>query len=300
MIKIISGYQMKHKSIITGLLISALTLNTSLKAQDIASFRLYEDTLSALCNKFWKMKDDSSKLAANTVFLRKYQSVLSLPPAFNYPFDSLSGISKLRSDDSKLRITTWNVPLKNGTFRYFGFVEVNDGHIFILQESADRPLGWENKILTSENWYGAVYYKLISLKFNNQEYYTLLGWDGNNNNSNLKIIDILTFDSSGIPCFGKAIFKTAEGIKNRIVIEYAEKANILLRYDYQSIMIQKGSRIKEKKSWMIVTDRLVPMMPTMEGIRKFYVPSGDMYDAYLFDKGFWTFVENVAVSSTIP
>jgi hypothetical protein len=223
---------------------------------------------------------------------------LSNPSAINYPFDSLTGISRLRSDDGKIRITTWNVPLLDGTFRYYGFIETRDGHLYTLQESTREPLEWRNQILPYNQWYGAVYYKLITSRNHNESVYTLLGWDGNDLNSNIKMIDILSFNSNGEPEFGKAIFKNGTDIKNRIVIEYSEKANALLRYDYQSLMLKKGNRIKEKKSWMIVTDRLVPMMPNMEGLRKFYVPSGDTYDAYLFIKGFWTFVENVTVANS--
>ena len=112
-----SANQMKYKGIIIGLFIFAAIPAVSLKAQDRLSFNSYEDTLITLGNKIWKMKDDSSRLSANTVFLEKYKVVLSLPAAFAYPFDSLSGISRLRSDDGKIRITTWNVPLKKGTFR---------------------------------------------------------------------------------------------------------------------------------------------------------------------------------------
>jgi hypothetical protein len=274
-----------------------ILLPISLKAQDTLSFLSSEKKVTALCNKIWKSKDDTSRLAANTAFLEEYQSILSQPSAFDYPFDSLTGISRLRSDDGKIRITTWDVPLMDGSLRYFGFMETKDGQLVRLQESSSKPMEWNNQIVNYNQWYGAVYYKLITLHNHKEVFYTLLGWDGNDAGSNMKIIDILSLGSDGRPQFGKPVFKSGAEIRNRVVVEYSENANVLLRYDYQSLMLKKGKRVKEKKAWMIVTDRLVPQMPTMEGIHKFYVPAGDTYDAYIFIKGFWTFVEDVKVAN---
>ena len=36
-------------------------------------------------------------------------------------------------------------------------------------------------MLTNKSWYGALYYKIIHSKKLGSNYYTLLGWDGNNN-----------------------------------------------------------------------------------------------------------------------
>jgi hypothetical protein len=275
-----------------------LVFNASIKAQDTIIFRPLEDSLSHLCNTIYKIKNDSDRLKANAVFLEKFRHVLDLPAAFNYPFDSITGISKLKSDDGRIRVVSWNVPLNNGSFRYFGFVEVNEGKIFELQESLESAKEWSNKILPSGNWYGALYFKLITNKYRKETYYTLLGWDGNNEVSNIKLIDVLYFDQYGSPFFGKPIFKTREGLRNRVVIEFAENAIVLLRYDYQTLKIPKGKRIKYRKAWMIVTDRLLPMTAAMEGIRKYYVPAGDTYDAYLFNKGYWSFVEDIMVGNS--
>jgi len=129
--------------------------------------------------------------------------------------------------------------------------------------------------------------------------YTLLGWDGFTSESNRKIIDIIRFDPSGKVTFGKPIFKTEKGIRSRIIYEFSEKANMLLRYDYQTILIEKRKKIKRVNSWLIVMDRLIPMDPSMEGFRKFYVPAGDAYDGFIFKDGYWVFVENIEVSNKV-
>ncbi|NVO18353.1 MAG: hypothetical protein HXX13_01560 [Bacteroidetes bacterium] len=289
---------MKNHLYILILIVSGLIYPFSLCAQIDNKLLAMQDTLVRLSKEIWKAKDDSSKIQANKAFLSKYKEVLTLPSAFNFPFDSLATISRLKSDDAMLRITTWNIPLNNGTYKYFGFIELKNGKVFNLVQAERRDLGWENKILSLDHWYGAIYYKLISQKVKKEYVYTLIGWDGNDESSNYKLIDILSFDSNGIPVFGKGLFKTSEGIKNRVLIEYAKNTTALVRYDNQSLKIQKGNRVKEKKMWMIVMDKLIPMMPSMTGIRKYYVPSGDTHDAYLFRDGFWTFVENISAGNS--
>jgi len=46
-------------------------------------------------------------------------------------------------------------------------------------------------------------------------------------------------------------------------------------------------------------DRLVPMDPSLSGIQKYYVASGDTYDGYIFRDGFWILVEDVDVANRI-
>ncbi len=266
--------------------------------QDSIPFRAYEDTLVKLEKRIWVCKDDSSRIAANSIFFQKFRLVLSLPGAFKYPFDSVKDISRLKSEDNKIRITSWNIPLKNGSYQYYGFFEINGGELFPLQGKSYEIQGWQNLKLPAEKWYGAVYFKIIKVSYSKIDYYTLLGWDGHDAASNYKLIDVLTLDDKGNPSFGSPVFKTAEGVKNRVLIEYAEKANALLRYDYQTMLIPKGNKVKRKKAWMIVTDRLIPMDPSMKGIRKYYVPAGDTYDAFIFRDGFWTFVEDVEVTNS--
>jgi len=266
-------------------------------AQAESSFAAAGDSLFALSDTIWKCRTDSSRLAANTIFIDRFEKVLKQPGAFNYPFDTLKGISKLRSEDGRFRIITWNIPLNNGTFRYFGFIELQGDTLFRLQETENGRAGLMNDVLPATNWYGVLYYSLIVTRFEKKSYYTLLGWDGNDPSSNRKVVDILSFDDKGLPVFGAPLFKTKNGLRNRVVIEYAKNGNAILRYDRQTLLEQKGKRIKERKEWMIVTDRLVPMNPSLEGMWKYYVPAGDTYDAYIFREGFWMFVEDIRVTN---
>jgi hypothetical protein len=104
-------------------------------------------------------------------------------------------------------------------------------------------------------------------------------------------------DDKGNVVFGMPVFKTGQGIRSRILLEYAEKSSMLLRYDYQAIKVQKGKKIKRENTWLIVMDRLVPMDPSMEGFKQYYVPAGDVYDGFIFRKGNWILVEDIEVAN---
>jgi hypothetical protein len=256
-----------------------------------------QDSLGKLSSRIWKQKPDSNRLKTNEIFFKEFQSVLESSSSTLIPLDSIQGITRVTSDDNKLRIFTWNVPLDNGTNKYFGFIQLNFDSLKVipLRSVENETDDFENQQLTPHEWYGAIYYKLIEVKIGGQKAYTLLGWDGYTPNSNRKLIDIISVDKSGKIVFGMSVFKTDKGIKSRVVKEYAEKANIVLRYDYQALMIKKGRKVKKENAWLIVMDRLVPMDPSMKGIQKYYVASGETYDGYIFRNGFWTLVEDIDV-----
>ncbi|MDO9256839.1 MAG: hypothetical protein Q7U54_15070 [Bacteroidales bacterium] len=270
-------------------------------AQSTANATGIQDSLSKLSSKIWKQKTDSSRLQANAVFFKEFQSALETSSSTGITLDSIAGITRIASEDGKIQIFTWNVPLSDGTNKYFGFIQnnLNSSVVIQLQSNTNNQAGFDSKQFTPQEWYGAIYYKLIEVEINNQKAYTLLGWDGFTANSNRKFIDIYYPDKNGNIVFGMPVFKTDKGIKTRVVLEYAEKANMLLRYDYQSIMVEKKKKLKKEDAWLIVMDRMVPMDTSMEGIRKYYVPTGDTYDGYIFRNGFWTLVENIEVANKL-
>lgn len=266
------------------------------QAQSAIQSKSEEDTLRKLTTLMWGTGPDSLKEAACSSFIDRLSKFLSKTEGFSYPFDSLSGISIQPSDDGYFRIFSWDLPLNKGQNQYYGLISTNDLKVFRLTQKK-RQSGWADRIIGIDDWYGCIYYKVIVQKYKSATLYTLLGWDGSSNLTDVKVIDVLTFKDDGQISLGAAVFKTPGGIKNRVVFEYAKRGNAILRYDRQSLMIQKGKRIHEQKIWMIIADHLVPMSPGMEGQFKFYVPSGDTYDGYFFSKGYWLFAENVKVGN---
>ena len=256
-----------------------------------------QDSLSQLSKRIWQQKSDTDMLSANEAFFSKFQTVLNNPHSLNFALDSIKGITRVANENGSLRIFTWNIPLSDGSNKYFGFVQVNGDSlkVFPLRSTMAESGNFEDLQLSYNQWYGAIYYGLINVKISGQQAYTLLGWDGYTSGSNRKLIEILTVDKQGNLQFGLPVFKTDHGLKNRVVKEYAEKATMTLRYDYQSILIQKGKKVKKDDTWLIVMDRLVPMDPSMKGFYKYYVAAGDTYDGFVFRDGFWSFVEDVEV-----
>lgn len=258
-----------------------------------------QDSLSKISSLIWKQKSDSARLAISDVFFSEFHAALSLAGSPLIPFDSVNGITRVVSDDRKLRIFTWNVPLTDGSNRYYGFIQVlGDSSYIVPLKSPGKQTEASGTIqIAVQDWYGALYYKLIQQVINGRMTYTVLGWDGYTSVSNRKMIDIISFDTKGNLLLGLPVFKTQEGIKPRIVFEYAEQANLLLRYDYQAIRVEKRKKIKREDTWLIVMDRLVPADPSLKGIAKYYVPAGDVYDGFIFRNGYWVLVEDVEVAN---
>jgi hypothetical protein len=276
-----------------------LVLSICVCAQSVNSRTLIQDSLTKLISVIWKQKSDSARLKANSRFFNQFRSVLESEQYLEIALDSIGGITRVASDDGLLRIFTWNVPLTDGSNKYFGLIQlVQENRLVIpLQSTENQSSDFYSTQFSPQTWYGAIYYKLIQVETGTKKAYTLLGWDGYTSTSNRKIIDIIYFDNSGNIIFGMPVFKTERGIKYRVVFEYAEKANMLLRYDFQAIRVEKRNKIKKEPAWLIVMDRLVPMDPSMKGMPKYYVPSGDTYDGYIFKDGYWVLVEDIEVAN---
>ena len=224
---------------------------------------------------------DSSHIILNNKILKEFKNALQQENSFKCDFGKLTKISKLVSDDGKLKIFTWHIQFSDGNFKYFGFIQYQNKKnklIIELTDQSEKMTNPEQLTLNAENWYGALYYKIISKKIKKQTYYTLLGWDGNNNYSNKKLIDVLTVSSDGFIQFGAPIFEYQTQIKNRIIFEYGEQVSMVLRYDTDYKMI--------------IWDHLAPSQKQFAGQFQFYGPDFS-YDALVFKKGFWNFLEKV-------
>ncbi len=232
-----------------------------------------------------KGSNDSVRLQYNERFYTMMDSILKDGSSFIYSFDSVKTLAVLQSPDKKLRIYNWIVPLQKGNeYRYFGFVQVNDKktkrlNTFPLKEKKWTTDSAEYIRLNQDNWYGALYYKILQHKFNNKVYYTLLGWHGNNFQTTKKIIDVLTLNNGKIQ-FGSPIFKTGGKAKTRIVFEYNAQTTMSLKY--------------EESDNRIVFDHLSPSDPRPEAKRMFSLYGPDMsYDGLKFEKGFWILQKNI-------
>jgi len=286
------------------LIFSALTAIT----QTNPSLKQSEDSLKSIGELIKESSSDSARLHLNTLFFITLNQAIHLPGSFDYPFDSIKILGKLKSPDKRFRIYNWNLPRSDGTNISFCFLQVYNKNkdkydYFDLTDRSDSIDQPAIQTLDVHHWYGALYYKIIENSSipDNKKYYTLLGWIVKNRFMAEKIIEVLTFDEDGIPHLGAKVFKNfQDGQVRRVIFKYSLAAKMALNYNEmglpagnKSAALLKQSGIKGRKAKMIIFDHLVPLEPQLENQYQFYVPEADTYDAFVFSKDAWIFLQEV-------
>lgn len=258
-------------------------VNLSAQSDSNSDIILKEREIQNFFSELLFSKTDTEKNAASNKIYKALKSVLISPESFRYSFDSLPYLGKVTSEDSLVRVFTWNIQYLDGTYTYYGFVQhyfprVNTVELHTLTDKSSEQTFSDATTFTAENWSGALYYDIILTKSRKQTYYTLLGWDGNNLLTSKKIIDAVTFNKGGKPVFGAPVFNTPEGLKYRIMFEFANRASMMVRY------------FKDKE--MIVCDHLSPADPKYKGIYQYYGPDFS-YDTYILENGIWNYEADI-------
>jgi hypothetical protein len=207
---------------------------------------------------------------------------LKVNHSFYYAFDSVR-MAKVYSPDSTFRIYTWQVSKDSNTYRQYGAIQMNtnDGSLklyplFDASDFTDRPT---DSIRGIDKWIGAVYYKVILKTYNNKKIYTLLGSDANNYTSNIKWMEILTFDKEGKPIFGGNYFVYRnDGVKPpqpcfRFNIEYKRNGGVRLMYN--------------EKLDVVLFDHIVSETNDI-AVKASMIPYGD-YEGFKWNNGKWYF-----------
>ena len=228
-------------------------------------------------------KTDEERELANTKFKSVLNRCLKSNGAEKFVFDSLNTIARLAPEDKSFVIYNWEMPHADGTFTYFAFVlsknKKTKSYVFTELNDASysikRP---ESAILKADQWFGAHYYKVITVKRKGKSYYCLLGADWNNKLSKKKILEILSIEKDGSLKFGAPIINYNKVTLNRLIFEYTSNVSMSLNYD--------------EKSKRIMFDHLSPIEEGLKGQYQFYAPDLS-YDALKFKKGKWQLIENV-------
>ena len=245
---------------------------------------LYEDSLQYYFTLLASEKDDKNKIEFNDQIIKYFKKAFKNENSFTYPFDSLKNIGIIKSEDEKLRIITWNLPYNDRTHKYFGFIQYKKSKktyvLYELNDDSDNIKNPELAVLNDKNWYGALYYKIITNKNKGNVYYTLLGADLNNLLTKKKIIEILYFDKNNSLVFGNKVFKNKSIPISRVIFEFNAQTNMTLTYD------------EEKE--MIIYDHLSPSRPSLEGQFEFYGPDFS-YDGLKFERGIWNAYSDIDV-----
>lgn len=276
-------------SFFCALLIAQLSF-AQLSETDVKYYVTLEDSLQHIAQRVFLSKIEKNKFEANKQFLAIWNEVLKDEKSLQYPFDSLKNdVSLLMSPDKKFRIITWNIIKEDQTHAFFGFIQVNNSKtvkkglfkkettrqydVFPLVDKSATVKTPENYVADPSKWFGMLYVDCIK---SDEEFYTLIAWDGNDKLTQRKFIDILSFKPDGTPVFGKDVFKFPGKFAKRIMFEYASEVAMSLKYN------------TNRKQ--IVFSHLAPngLDPTLEGQFQYYGPDGS-FDALEMKKGKWVY-----------
>jgi len=247
---------------------------------------MYQDSLKHLGKRFINNDTEMERMNANITFIKTLVQALKVPHSFNFPFDSVKSIRILNSPDNRFRILTWNISYDDGSYRFYGTLQMNTGDKLLMYPLTDySPLikNAEDTVTSNTKWYGAEYYKIIPVNTNQTQYYLLLGWKGNTVKSTKKVIEVLSFNRGGDPVFGMPVFDGNGKTRKRVVFEYARQSSMLLKYDADQ--------------HTVVFDNLAPPDKKQTGKFEFYGPDLS-YNGYRFKNGRWAYVDNLDMRNT--
>ena len=228
--------------------------------------RQKEDSLKNYAQKILIGINVADRLKADSIFTKILVRALKVPNSFYYSFDSLQTISMLYPPDSSFKIFTWQMVVNENLLRQHGAIQMRsyDGSLklYPLIDKSDVTVHISDTVGNNFGWIGAIYYKIIEKRSMNQNYYTLLGFDGNNIRSDKKVIEVLTF-SNDEPIFGGRYFsfendKLFKSAFSRYIMEYKKDAGPTLHYDPELDMIVMEHLISEsgqpEKKWTYIGD----------------------------------------------
>lgn len=245
---------------------------------NIRKLDIYQDSLKSLGKKFINDGTEMERMNDNAEFIKTLVQALRVPHSFNFPFDSVKSISIQNSPDNRFRLITWHIAFDDGSYRFYGTIQMNTGDKLLMHPLQDySPLikHPEDTVTDNTKWYGAQYYKIIPVYTNANPYYVLLGWKGNTIKSTKKVIEVLSFRDNK-PVFGLPVFDGNGKNRKRVVFEYTRQASMLLKYDADQ--------------HLIVFDHLAP--PDKKDKMDSYGPDLS-YSGYRIKNGKWEYADNL-------
>ena len=119
------------RKIIFAILVFSASVANAQKSSEITpenflKLQQYEDTLqflgdSAVQSKNWEIRE-----VACIQFLKRLVQALKIENSYLYPFDSLKTISIVKPEDDNFRIITWQLTMKDQSYRYYGTIQMNN------------------------------------------------------------------------------------------------------------------------------------------------------------------------------
>jgi hypothetical protein len=206
---------------------------------------------------------------------------LSLEGSMDFPWSRLDKIGIITSEDKKIRVFTWHFMDDPDNYRYFGFIQVRQrkgkSKVYELKDNGKPQRGVMKLDQKKSDWYGKLYYQVLTNKYKRKTYYTLLGMDFNNSRSTIKSVEVMSVQRNE-PHFVRSLFVKGQDVVDRLVLEYEKEVAISVRFD--------------PRTKMITFDHLVPFDPVYENNYEFYGPDGS-FDGLEFSQGKWIFHKDI-------
>jgi hypothetical protein len=237
-----------------------------------------QDLFSRLANS----TEDTDRLRINDSICSIVDSYVRSDSIFDHKFRNIRYLGEICPRNSKVKIVTWNLILRNSKSRYYCYFINRTGKqnsVYSLVGTYREDTPRTDTIYSRSDWYGALYYDIRPLKKDNKLYWMLLGVDYGNPSVTRKIIDVLSFIGNGDIILGRKWFSDSADDKFRVVIEYSSDAVISMKF------------LSDKS---IVFDHLVPFSAKQAESRSQYGPEYS-YDGYNYEKGVWKFKPDVEV-----
>ncbi|MEL7531962.1 MAG: hypothetical protein AAFN10_11665 [Bacteroidota bacterium] len=320
---------MNKQLICLGLVLSML-FPSLLQAQ--SSLGQVEEQLASYASSFLTDSSLQFKIAQNKQFSSLLLKTLQDPQSYEYNWEALESISVLRPEDNSFRIFTWFIVDKK-LDEYYGpeynyhfgvvqrkYIDPETGKIeyivIPLFEMNEVPKGVENELLDNNEWLGALYYlpkgqqylPSYRLKYYSperkrpngkpkkikQDFYLLMGWSGNDEKSNLKMVEVMSFDpkQKDRVTFGADVFYFDQIPKFRAIFQYSEYAPFSLNFNW---VLNKPLGKKQ----MIVYDHMGTPKAGDQKLKEIWDVGPDgSYDALYFYKrgGYFEWYRNVELA----
>lgn len=251
--------------------------------QNFQKMKVWQDSLLQLGQRMYSQKvAEAERLESNYKFIKTLVSALKEPNAFFYKFDELEMISILKSPHGDFRVFSWNIPLRDGSYLYYGAIQHKElGGKLKLTPLIDKTFEISDicaHVSTNEMWYAAQYYDIVPLA---NGMYALLGWKGHHPDYTHKVIEILRIDRDGTVQLGAPVFSDDPLIVRKI-FAYSRTSSMFLQYNPTLGRIE--------------FDHIIPISPAYEGNYKYY-GSDLSHDAYSVQDGRLILQENIELTN---
>ncbi|MCU0460600.1 MAG: hypothetical protein MUF36_01095 [Bacteroidales bacterium] len=257
------------------IIIYTLLLFLSLKAD--GQSKEISSVLVNLYDRILFTGSDEEKVKLNDSILLVIDGYAASDSVFSHKFTNLRFLGQITSSDSRIKIITWNLLLRNGINNYYCYIirkgkKSQGNRIYKLMGGHKPEQAETGRVYSADDWYGALYYAIEPCK----KEYVILGLDFGGMMVSRKIIDVLSFTPDGRLVLGKDIFLRENKKRFREVLEYSSESVVSLRFNSPK---------------MLIFDHLASFS-TGEGDDE-SMGTGLSYDGYDYKKGTWYFITNV-------